>query len=298
MLLAFVVGVAGRETSATLVLAAARRGMGGGGPDGGMAMAGDVVREGAVVAAATAGVAGVVGRESGSGVLEGVDDRSGCTDWRCAPRMGERGVGGGSESVAAGAGVDGAGGSSEGVVVDTDPSGSSAVSGEGTGVFSLLSCLFGSGGGGPADGGFEESIGGSRGGTLLGSGIGGSVDEAFFALSLSLSLQLAAFSPMALAIPQRLLFLGGRGGFSPPVFFSTWTVGGGGSGSGGGGGGGASSSSQTFSTIPVRTNAQRVQVDRRRLRHQPDMQSGYIVVGWLVVGIPPVCGLPLEIGEE
>jgi hypothetical protein len=96
---------------------------------------------------------------------------------------------------------------------------------------------------------------------------------------------------MALAIPQIPLFLGGRGGFSPPGFFSTWTA-------EGGGGGGATSSSQTFSTIPVRTNAQRVQVDRRRLRHQPDMQRGYIVVGWLFAGVPPICGLPLEMGEE
>lgn len=145
-------GVTGLETPATLVLAAARRGIGGGGPEEAIATAGDVVREGA---------AGVAGRESGRGMLAGVDGRSGCTaveeGRRCGPRMGERGTGGKSESVEdeAGAGVDviveeSAGASVAEVVIGADAFVSSAVAegrGEVTGVFSRLSCLLGSGGG-------------------------------------------------------------------------------------------------------------------------------------------------------
>lgn len=168
-------GVTGLETA--LVLAAARRGMGGGGPEEAIATAGDVVREG------TVGAAGVAGRESGSGMLAGVEGRSGCRvaeeDRRCLPRMGERGTGGRSElvDVEAGAGVaamveEGAGASVAEAVVVVNPFVSSAVAGgKGgcTGVFSLLSCLFGSGGG--VDVGFE-GLAGSGGGTLLGSGAG------------------------------------------------------------------------------------------------------------------------------
>lgn len=89
----------------------------------------------------------------------------------------------------------------------------------------------------------------------------------FFALSLSLSLQLAAFSPRALAIPHRPRRLGGIGGFSPfdvGVIDVGSNVG--------------TSSSHTFSTIPVRINAQREHVVRSRARHQVFGHSGYIVV--------------------
>lgn len=54
----------------TLALAAARRGIGGGGPEEAIATAGDVVREGAT------GAPGVAGRESGRGMLVGVEGRS------------------------------------------------------------------------------------------------------------------------------------------------------------------------------------------------------------------------------
>ena len=165
-------GVTGLET--TLVLAAARRGMGGGGPEEAIATAGDAVRDGTVGAAA-----GVAGRESGRGMLAGVDGRSGGAaaeeDRRCLPRMGERGTGGRSElvEVGAGAGVAAMVEEDAGASVVVDPFVSSAVAGSEdvwTGVFSLLSCLFGSGGG--IDDCFEGLTGGSGGGTLLDSGAG------------------------------------------------------------------------------------------------------------------------------
>ena len=88
-------------------------------------------------------------------------------------------------------------------------------------------------------------------------------------MSLSPSLQLAALSPIALAIPHNPLFRGGRAGFSAFVGFV---------GTGGGGGvGRVIASSHTLSTIPVRTNAQSVHVVRRRERHQPLLHKGYIV---------------------
>ena len=87
------------------------------------------------------------------------------------------------------------------------------------------------------------------------------------AFSLSPSLQLAALSPIALAIPHNPLFLGGKDGFSPFVRLGT----------GGGTGGIITSSSHTLSTIPLRTNAQSVHVVRRRERHQPVIHKGYIV---------------------
>lgn len=85
-------------------------------------------------------------------------------------------------------------------------------------------------------------------------------------MSLSPSLQLAALSPIALAIPHNPLFRGGRGGFSAVVGLGI-----------GGGVGRVIASSHTLSTIPVRTNAQSVHVVRRRERHQPVLHKGYIV---------------------
>ena len=126
-------GVTDFENPVTLVLAAACRWIGGGGPEEVMATAGDVVRE----------------------------SRSGCTaieeNWKCAPWMREIGMAGGSASVSVlgtmveestGAGPSDA--EAEGVVVGTNAFVSSVVAGgrgEVTGVFSLLSYLFGSGGG-------------------------------------------------------------------------------------------------------------------------------------------------------
>ncbi len=100
----------------------------------------------------------------------------------------------------------------------------------------------------------------------VGAGAGDAERDARFALSLSSPLQLAARSPMALAMPHKPLFRGGTGGFSPLLLRSMDII--------GGGGGGGSSSSHTLSTMPVRTKAQRVQVVRRRCRHQPDMHRG------------------------
>jgi hypothetical protein len=88
--------------------------------------------------------------------------------------------------------------------------------------------------------------------------------DTFFPLSLSPSLQLAALSPSALAIPHNPLRLGGTGGFSPFVAAGVII----------GGGMLDISSSQTFSTIPVRTNAHNVHVLRRRARHHPLVHSG------------------------
>jgi hypothetical protein len=114
---------------------------------------------------------------------------------------------------------------------------------------------------------------GARGGG--GGGVGAGEDETeaacggcgddFFALSLSPSLQLAALSPRALAIFHSPLRLGGTGGFSP--FVAAGAIVGGGAMLG-------ISSSQTFSTIPVRTNAHSVHVVRRRARHHPLVHSG------------------------
>ena len=88
-------------------------------------------------------------------------------------------------------------------------------------------------------------------------------------MSLSPSLQLAALSPIALAMPHNPpLFRGGRDGFSAFVRLGT---------GGGASVGGVITSSHTFSTIPVRTNAQSVHVARRRERHQPVLHKGYIV---------------------
>jgi len=68
--------------------------------------------------------------------------------------------------------------------------------------------------------------------------------EAFFALSLSFSLQLTALSPMALAIPQIApSSVAEEVVFSPLEVCSRCMV--------GGGEGGRTSSSQTLSTIPV-----------------------------------------------
>lgn len=116
-------------------------------------------------------------------MLAGVDGRSGGAaaeeDRRCLPRMGERGTGGRSELVEVGAGagvavmVEGSAGASVAEAVVVDPFVSSAVAGSEdvcAGVFSLLSCLFGSGGG--IDDCFEGLTGGSGGGTLLDSGAG------------------------------------------------------------------------------------------------------------------------------
>ena len=89
-------------------------------------------------------------------------------------------------------------------------------------------------------------------------------------LSLSPSLQLAALSPIALAMPHNPLFRGGRGGFSTFVGLGT------------GGVERVIISSHTLSTIPVRTNAQSVHVVRRRERHQPVLHKGYIVTDWLL----------------
>ena len=85
-------------------------------------------------------------------------------------------------------------------------------------------------------------------------------------MSLSPSLQLAALSPIALAIPHNPLFRGGRGGFSAFEELGA-----------GGGAGRVITSSHTLSTIPVRTKAQSVHVVRRRERHQPVLHKGYIV---------------------
>ena len=85
-------------------------------------------------------------------------------------------------------------------------------------------------------------------------------------MSLSPSLQLAALSPIALAIPHNPLFRGGRDGFSAFVGLGT-----------GGAVGRVIASSHILSTIPVRTNAHSVHVVRRRERHQPDLHKGYIV---------------------
>jgi hypothetical protein len=120
----------------------------------------------------------------------------------------------------------------------------------------------------------------SRGGGG-GAGVGASEAEAeaecvggrddFLPLSLSPSLQLAALSPRALAIFHSPLRLGGTGGLSP--FVAVGTIVGGGMMLG-------ISSSQTFSTMPVRTNAHSVHVLRRRARHHPLVHSGYMVDDW------------------
>lgn len=54
---------------------------------------------------------------------------------------------------------------------------------------------------------------------------------------------------------------------------------------GSGGGRLGTSSSHTFSTIPVRTKAQREHVVRRRVRHQPEGQRGYTVVWFFAFGL-------------
>jgi hypothetical protein len=155
--------------------------MGGGGPEEAIAIAGDDVREGTV---GTVGAAGVAGRESGRGMLAGVDGRSGGAaveeDRRCLPRMGERGTAGRSELVEVEAGAwvaamveEGAGASVTEAAVIVDSFVSSAMAGGKdvcTGVFSLLSCLLGSGGG--IEDAFEGLTGGSGGGTLLDSAAG------------------------------------------------------------------------------------------------------------------------------
>jgi len=96
--------------------------------------------------------------------------------------------------------------------------------------------------------------------------VGASTGDVFFALSLSLSLspQLAALSPSALAIFHRPLRLGGTEGFSPFVARAIM----------GGGRMLGISSSHTFSTIPVRKKAHSVHVVRRRARHHPFAHSG------------------------
>lgn len=112
----------------------------------------------------------------------------------------------------------------------------------------------------------------ARGGGRDGVGRGEDATEAEDAsckdnlfLSLSPSLQLAALSPRALAIFHNPLRLGGTGGFSP--FVETAAIVDGGTML-------DISSSQTFSTMPVRTNAHSIHVVRRRARHQPLGQSG------------------------
>lgn len=114
-----------------------------------------------------------------------------------------------------------------------------------------------------------------------------------FSLSLTLSLQLAAFSPIALANPHNPLFLGGTGGFSAvPDTLVELCVSGvdtcvDGVLLGTTGGTTGTSSSHTFSTIPERTKAHNEHVERRRARHQPLVQRGYIVLlDW--VGVPPL----------
>lgn len=113
------------------------------------------------------------------------------------------------------------------------------------------------------------------GGGGVGRGEGEGEAEAkcagFFPPSPSLLLQLAALSPSALAIFQRPRLLGGTGGFSP--FAATGVIVGGATKLG-------NSSSQTFSTMPVRTNAHNVHVLRRRVRHHPLVHSGYMVDDW------------------
>lgn len=71
--------------------------------------------------------------------------------------------------------------------------------------------------------------------------------------------------------PSREADLRGRGGGAGGVFRLISLRG------GRGGGRAGSSSSQTCSTIPERMNAHRVHVERRRVRHHPEVQSGYIV---------------------
>jgi hypothetical protein len=103
--------------------------------------------------------------------------------------------------------------------------------------------------------------------------------DGFLALSLSptFSLQLA---PIALAKPHKPFFLGDTEDFSVPDVPVAWVcdmealddcplfgpamleI----------------SSSQIFSTTPVRTKAHNEHVERRRARHQPLVQRGYIVL--------------------
>jgi len=95
-------------------------------------------------------------------------------------------------------------------------------------------------------------------------------------LSLSPSLQLAALSPKADAMPHKPRLLGGIGGLPSPTetapddLSATGLEGVDGDNTG-------ISSSQTFSIIPVRTKAQSEHVERKRVRHHPDAHSGYIV---------------------
>lgn len=246
------------------------------------ATAGDTARD---------GPAGVAGSDSGSGMLVGA-----CV---CA------GAASGSGAALASASTAPVGGAASASAAGSSAVVSASGGGEGRWPIELRvrpSLLRGSGGGTApgfaASGMVVSPLAGGRGGGILRNaggawasegcvgGAGGRWDDVVatvvavevargagaagmdirFALSFSSPLQLAARSPMALAIPHRPLFRGGIGGFSPLLLRSMDIIGGGGSG--------GSSSSHTLSTMPVRTNAQRVQVVRRRCRHQPDMHRG------------------------
>ena len=95
-------------------------------------------------------------------------------------------------------------------------------------------------------------------------------------LSFSPSPQLVALSPNADAMPHNPRLLGGIGGLLPddesvPIDLSPADF------EGVVGDIIDTSSSHTFSTTPVRMKAHNEQVDRRRVRHHPDLHSGYIV---------------------
>ena len=152
-------------------------------------------------------------------------------------------------------------GSSESGVAVPDGTGESFRFGTGFRAVGLVVCLsrpslrFGRGGGTRCVVLALAVVVGCMGGGFAGSFL--SFSCVFFS-----SLQFAALSPNALAIRQRPLLLGGTGGFSPLL---EGVIDGGRVGT---------SSSHTFSTMPVRTKAHRVHVERRRARHHPLVQRG------------------------
>jgi hypothetical protein len=92
----------------------------------------------------------------------------------------------------------------------------------------------------------------------------------------------------ALAMPHNPLLRGGTGGgeAAPEPFTPALAVVGETTGDTVGGGVGSAklgtSSSQILSTTPVRMNLHKLHVVRRRVRHQREVQRGYIVTGVVV----------------
>jgi hypothetical protein len=91
--------------------------------------------------------------------------------------------------------------------------------------------------------------------------------------SLSPSLQPVALSPNADAMPHNPPLLGGIGGLPQPPESVLDDL----SDTGEGSDNTGISSSHTFSITPVRMKAHSEHVDRKRVRHHPDVHSGYIV---------------------